>query len=163
MLHDDFYWLVGYTLPRREKQVALELQRHHIEYWLPLSRELRQWSDRKKWVDIPLFPSYIFVKTTPMTRETALKASGMVRWLRNSGKEVTISLQRMEAIQQTVELNENICITETMPSAGIDYKITSGPFSGSTGKIIEIRNNKRLVIELAELNRYLILPFSQSN
>ena len=55
-------WIAVYTKPRHEKTVALELGKKGIESYLPLLKERRKWSDRKKWVEFPLFRSYVFVK-----------------------------------------------------------------------------------------------------
>ena len=56
-------WIAVYTKPRHEKTVEKELQKKGFEVYLPLLKQRRKWSDRKKWVEFPLFRSYIFVKT----------------------------------------------------------------------------------------------------
>src|SRR5213075_948721 len=53
-------WYIWYTKPRAEKAVLERLLKKGVEVYLPLQKELRQWSDRKKWVEAPLFPGYIF-------------------------------------------------------------------------------------------------------
>ena len=55
-------WFAIYTRPRAEKKVKEQLLKIDIETFLPLRKELRQWKDRKKWVEVPLFTSYIFVR-----------------------------------------------------------------------------------------------------
>ena len=57
------YWIAVYTKPRHEKTVENELQKKGYEVYLPLLKERRKWSDRKVWVEFPMFRSYIFVKT----------------------------------------------------------------------------------------------------
>ena len=59
---DSKKWLAVYTKPRHEKFVEKELKKKGIEVYLPILKERRKWSDRKKWVSFPLFRSYIFVK-----------------------------------------------------------------------------------------------------
>src|SRR5437016_2626583 len=54
-------WYLIYTKPRQENKVAGQLAEKKIEFLLPRSKTLRQWHDRKKIIDMPLFPSYIFV------------------------------------------------------------------------------------------------------
>ena len=156
-------WLVAYTAPRREKQIAKLLREKDIQYWLPLRKELRQWSDRKKWIEFPLFPSYIFVKTTPKLRDHALQTPGIARWLRHNGKNVVISDHSMEAIQAAIEMNPYTSVVEQMPQTGEIYIIDHGPLKGMKGKITEIRNKKSLVIQIAELDKCLVLPFEQSS
>ena len=56
-------WIAAYTKPRHEKVAYDQLINKGFSAYLPLLRQKRKWSDRKKWVEIPLFKSYIFVKT----------------------------------------------------------------------------------------------------
>ena len=62
-------WKVIYTASRQEKKVAVLLERFGIAYYLPLVKKLRLWSDRKKWVEMPLFNGYVFVKPEPGIRD----------------------------------------------------------------------------------------------
>ena len=56
-------WIAVYTKSRHENTVKAELKKINFEVYLPLIRKKRRWSDRTKWVDFPLFKSYLFVKT----------------------------------------------------------------------------------------------------
>ena len=58
-------WYAVYTKPKWEKKVAELLARKGIEHYCPLNRVLKQWHDRKKWVEEPLLTSYVFVYVTP--------------------------------------------------------------------------------------------------
>ena len=60
---DNKKWIAVYTKPRHEKTVENELLKKGFEVYLPILKERRKWSDRKKWVEFPLFRSYIFVRT----------------------------------------------------------------------------------------------------
>jgi len=55
-------WIAVYTKSRHEKVVIQELEKKNIEAYCPILKERRQWSDRKRWVEFPLFRSYVFVK-----------------------------------------------------------------------------------------------------
>ena len=55
-------WIAVYTKSRHEKAVIKELENKNIEAYCPMFKERRQWSDRKRWVEFPLFRSYVFVK-----------------------------------------------------------------------------------------------------
>ncbi|MBM3931167.1 MAG: antitermination protein NusG, partial [Sphingomonadales bacterium] len=74
-------WHVVYTLPRHEKKAARELELQGLEHWLPLHKVRKQWSDRRKWVEEPLFRSYLFVLVTPKTYFDILNTYGIVRYL----------------------------------------------------------------------------------
>ena len=59
---DSKIWVAVYTRPRHEKTVKKEFQKKGFEVYLPMLKERRKWSDRKKWVEFPLFRSYVFVR-----------------------------------------------------------------------------------------------------
>ena len=56
-------WIAVYTKPRHEKTVQQKLDDNGFEVYLPMLRKRQQWSDRKRWVDFPLFRSYVFICT----------------------------------------------------------------------------------------------------
>ncbi|CAN0601278.1 unnamed protein product, partial [Ectocarpus sp. 12 AP-2014] len=55
-------WYVLYVKPKNEKKVAERLLSHQIEVYCPMIKEVKQWSDRKKTIEVPLFKSYVFVQ-----------------------------------------------------------------------------------------------------
>ena len=75
------HWYAVHTRSRHEKMVGSLLAERGIERFLPLVRTLSQWADRRKWVEKPVFPGYLFVRVheeeTPTVRETG----GVVRLL----------------------------------------------------------------------------------
>ena len=81
-------WIAVYTKPRHEKLVEKELQKKGYEVYLPILRERRKWSDRKKWVDFPLFRSYLFVKVQ----------------IKNSLSTLFLGMQRTNALYLFVRL-----------------------------------------------------------
>ena len=64
MKNNSEKWIAVYTKPRHEKTVSNDLYKKGYEVYLPLLREKRKWSDRKKWIEFPLFKSYLFVNNT---------------------------------------------------------------------------------------------------
>ena len=79
-------WYVVYTKPRWEKKVVEQLNQKGIECYCPLITQVRQWSDRKKKVDVPLFNSYVFVHLEESDRNSVFLSSGVVRYLFWLGK-----------------------------------------------------------------------------
>ena len=71
-------WWALYTKPRHEKKAKLEIEKKGITVYLPLNRVLRQWSDRKKWIEEPLFPGYIFIHGDAVERHQAVQSNGVV-------------------------------------------------------------------------------------
>src|SRR5690606_37050220 len=89
--------------PRAEKRTATELQKRGIKVYLPIQKTLKQWSDRKKWVEEPLFKSYLFVWISHREYDTVLQTYGIVRFIFFSGKVAYVPQQQMEFLQQYLD------------------------------------------------------------
>jgi transcriptional antiterminator RfaH len=83
-------WLVLYTKPKNEVKVAERLAAAGITVYCPLVTSLRQWSDRKKKVTLPLFSSYVFVQLAEVQRAAVFEVPGVVRYLFWLGKPAVV-------------------------------------------------------------------------
>lgn len=142
-------WIAFYTQPRAEKKVYERLLQQGFIAYLPLIKRLRQWSDRKKWIESPLFPNYVFAKLTQREYTTAIRTPGIVCAVWFSGKPVFVPEEQIEAIQRFIENGFSLTvhpITEIVP--GDFVKIVSGPFRGITGEVLRIKGKERFVIRI---------------
>ncbi len=96
-------WIAVYTKPRHEQTVEQELRKKGFDVYLPLLREKRKWSDRKKWVEIPLFRSYVFVKTELKNALFVLQTIGVVRAIKFAGKIAIVQDDQLNAIRVMIE------------------------------------------------------------
>ncbi|MBW7857080.1 MAG: transcriptional antiterminator, partial [Leptonema sp. (in: Bacteria)] len=93
-------WFVIYTKPRSEKKLLSVLHDLKVEAYLPLLRLRKKWSDRFKWVEEPIFPSYIFVNIDFQNDSLRLrKLTQVVDFVRVAGQPVTISQQDITLLQ----------------------------------------------------------------
>ena len=76
---DSKKWIAIYTKPRYEKTVKKEFQKKGFKVYLPMLKERRKWSDRKKWIEFPLFRSYLFVRTKLKNSLFVLQTLGVVK------------------------------------------------------------------------------------
>jgi|SRR6218665_1658733 len=142
-------WYALYTEPRHEKKVAMRLKQLGIEMYCPLITQIRQWSDRKKKVEVPLLTSYVFVKLDPNERERVFQVSGVVRYLYWLGQPATIRDEEISLMQNW--LQGTITSFEVNGiQQGDYYEIPSGPFVGKKG-IIEKINNNQITLVLEQL------------
>ena len=97
-------WYVIYTRPKQERKVAGGLAESGIDHLLPTARTLRTWSDRKKYIDAPMFPSYIFVHLrNRQDYFNALNVEGALFYIR-FGKEVaTVRNQVIDGLRLILE------------------------------------------------------------
>jgi len=77
---DNKVWYAVYTRSRAEKKVLAELEAKNIECFLPLQKQLRQWKDRKKWVEVPLIPGYCFVHINRIDYDRVLHINNVVSY-----------------------------------------------------------------------------------
>ncbi len=92
-------WKVIYTASRQEKKLAKQLNEIGVVNYLPLYKKLTQWSDRKKWVEWPLFSGYLFVKPTAEQRDAVLSFSGAVAYLRFNGADAIVTDKEIATIK----------------------------------------------------------------
>jgi transcriptional antiterminator RfaH len=150
-------WYAIYTRPHHEKKIYQQLQKEGIESYLPLQTIIRQWSDRKKKVSEPLFSCYLFVHITLKDYYSVLNTDGVVRYVTFEGKAVIIPEKQIQLIKNL--LGEELDIEEYNVKLGRGSKveIKSGPFTGLTGELIQYANNTRVILQIEEINKALLV------
>jgi transcription antitermination factor NusG len=148
-------WYVLYTKPRQEKKVADSLNAIGIEAYCPLVTVVKQWSDRKKKVQIPLINSYVFVNIEEHHREAVFKVSGIVRYLFWLGKPAVVRAIEIEALKKSLE---GIVTSFEVSAIQKDtiYKIPEGPFQGFEG-IVKNINATTIQLLLVDLGFFITL------
>lgn len=150
-------WYAIYVKSRTEKKVASELQFIGIEYYLPLISVLKQWSDRKKWVEEPLFRSYLFVKIEKIEYYTVLHITGVVKYISFEGKAVSVPEQQIEAIRYFLNEKDPELAEEKNLEKGQKVEIISGSMAGLTGELVEFKGKHRVSIEIETIGRSLLI------
>ncbi|MCC5944441.1 MAG: UpxY family transcription antiterminator, partial [Bernardetiaceae bacterium] len=137
-------WLVIITKPKSEKKVGKRLTEIGIEHLVPLQRQLRQWHDRKKWVYVPLFNSYIFVRIEEKHRNKVFDAAGIWKYLSIGGKIAVLKEQEIERIRRLCSFEGDVEISNTSFEVGEEVEIMAGHFIGFTGTLINVENKDKL-------------------
>lgn len=150
-MEDNRKWYVIITKSRSEKKVSLGLEKLGIEHFLPLQKQLKQWKDRKKWVEIPLFNSYIFVHTTEQLRNEVFAVPGVVKYLAFRGTPCVLQPEEIERINKICKQEHEITITNRGLLTGDAVEVTEGPLKGLKGKISHKGNNAYLYIQIENL------------
>ena len=128
-------WYVVYTAPKAEKKVQQRLTEQGIDVFLPLHLTPRKWSDRVKMVEMPLFPSYLFVFTRKSDLYNLVRVPGIARIIYFEGEPAVVQPHEIKAIRQFLEYaNGKKCQVELDD----EVKITIGPLKDSKGKVIKI-------------------------
>lgn len=150
-------WHIATTRSRSEQKAALRMERLSIPYYLPLVKELRQWSDRRKWVERPLFPSYIFVQVSLQEYAEVLAIPGIAGYVRLQGRAVAVPEARMADIRKAVESQRLVDVVPFAPVVGQVITLTEGALKGIKGRVVETDGKHYLLLAVEELGKYLKL------
>ncbi|HNV50720.1 MAG TPA: UpxY family transcription antiterminator [Bacteroidales bacterium] len=135
-------WYVIYTAPRSEKKVYQRLIGENIETYFPTYNTIRQWSDRKKEVSVPLFNSYLFVKISLSDMMKVLKISGVIRFVYYLGAPAVVREIEIERIKLFLKKTEGYSISI---EKGDLVQVSSGIMKGVEGVILRITKNKAII------------------
>lgn len=152
-----YHWYAIYTNPRAEKKTYTLLINKGINAYLPLQKKLQQWSDRKKWVEVPLFNSYLFVNVSEREYMSVLQTPGVVRYITFSGKAAIIRDHEIELIRSLLSSEEELEVADFDFNPGHLVKVKAGPFMGLSGEIIEFKNTKRFVVRFEQMGKSILL------
>lgn len=144
-----YAWYALYTRANGEKKVLAEIEEMNIEAYLPLTKTLRQWSDRKKWVEEPLFRCYVFVRVSFIEFFNVLNVPGVVNYISFGGKPQAIPDYQIENIRTFVKQEgKEIVLTQERVSKGVLAEVKYGPLKGVQGEIVEICGQSRILIRV---------------
>ena len=155
-------WYAVYVKSRAEKKVALEFDYEGVSYYLPLAKRLKQWSDRKKWVEEPLFRSYIFVNIEQKDYYKVLQVPGTVKYITFEGHAVPIPETQINAIKYYLEENDPENLDDSKWQKGIKIEIISGSMTGLKGELIEVRGKKTVKVEIEAIGSTLLIHVPKS-
>ncbi|MBD0260072.1 MAG: UpxY family transcription antiterminator, partial [Cytophagales bacterium] len=145
-------WYVVYTYPNSEKKIYNELSRREISAFLPTKKVTRQWSDRKKNIDVPLFPNYLFVKVNSSATWQVLLVNGVVKYITCNGAPAVVKQKEIDWIRQ-LQLGCNPTTNDAFNRTGEKVQVKRGPLTGMVGKVAEKKGTTRLYVELETLNQ----------
>jgi transcription antitermination factor NusG len=153
-------WYALYTKPRWEKKIDSYLIRKNIESWCPLQKIERQWSDRKKIIEEPLFKSYVFVKISDDERLSVLQTEGVINFVHHLRKPAVIREEEIKNIKlYLLEKDVHLSI-QSMQSFQKDDKviISQGIFMDNKGTILR-NEGKKIYVQLESLGQVMIVEF----
>lgn len=134
-------WYVVYTKPKWEKKVADKLNQLGVECYCPLITQVKQWSDRKKKVEMPLFNSYVFVHLPDSDRNLVFQVAGVIRYLFWLGKPAIVKDQEIEITKKSLKATNISDISVSAIQVGDKIKLESGAFSNQNAIVQEVSNN----------------------
>lgn len=147
-------WYAVHVRSNFEKRVAGELAAKGVESYLPAVTEIHNWKDRKKQIETPLFPGYVFTRfsDTGASRLTVLRTAGAVRILGNQDSIEAVPDTEIESIQRLLQSNAAL-LTHPLLQEGSMVRIRRGPLKDVEGLLVRVKSQARLVLSVKLLSR----------
>jgi transcription antitermination factor NusG len=155
-------WYAVYTKPKWEKKVAELFLQKNIQHYCPINKVVKQWHDRRKWVDEPLFTSYVFICINPAQRVDVLKTPGVlnfVYWLR---KPAVIRAEEIEQIKAFLATHQNVQVQKAPLEIQDQVRIVSSALLQQEGTVVEVHNHTVKVL-LPSLGAALLATVEKQN
>lgn len=141
---------------RKEAAIAAQLEGQGFECFLPQYKSVRQWSDRKKEIEQPLFPGYLFCRLDYLQRRPVVITPGVLQIVGTGRKAVPVEDREIEALQTAVASGVG---AQPWPylEIGERVRIHSGQLAGLEGFLINFKGNHRVVLSVTLLQRSVAL------
>jgi transcription antitermination factor NusG len=155
-------WYALYTFPRHEKLVAEQVAQRRFTSFLPVYRSVRRWKDRRKELELALFPSYVFVRMDLQDRLQVLQLPGVVRLLYFNGQPAAIPAEQIEVLRTRLSGADRI---EPHPylNRGRRVRVRSGPMQGLEGIVVRRKDRWRIVFSVELLQRSVAMELDESD
>jgi transcriptional antiterminator NusG len=151
-------WFAVQTRPRYERKANTELQEKGVQAFLPLHSEIHQWSDRKRIVEMPLFPGYIFVRVTPSVddRVRVLRTNGVVNFVGARNMGVAIPDSEIDSVQSVVKSGLPF---RPYPHLEIGQRVyvRGGCLDGVQGVLTAVNGDRGLVVSVNLIQRSIAM------
>ena len=156
------HWFAVFTSPRHEKRVAQHFTARSIEFYLPLYHPTHQWKHRGNiQLDLPLFPSYLFVRIAPRERMRVLPVPGVLNIVGTNQELSSVPDEYIDSIRAGLDL----CKIEPHPylTVGERVRIIKGPLIGMEGILLRKKNEFRVVITLEMICQSVVLEIDTAD
>jgi transcription antitermination factor NusG len=159
-MEEEKNWYALYTKPRWEKKIDASLIKKNIESWCPLQKIEKQWTDRKKIIEEPLFKSYIFVHIANSERSKVFQTDGILNFVYYLGKPAIIKEAEINLIKHY--LHEKDVKISLISKEGFEestkIRVNHGVFMGKVGTVLK-NMKKKIYVKLESLGQVMVVEF----
>lgn len=148
-------WHALYVSSRQEKKVGELLEAKGIEAYVPMVKTMRQWSDRKKIVGLPLLSGYVFVHVGATEQSKTLQTRGVVNFVRVEGRLAVVRDAEIEGLKQLVSLGYQMETGKLSPDLkeGDRVKVMSSVLKGIEGYVIDSKAGRYIDVQLESIGQ----------
>lgn len=142
-------WYVITTRSRAEKKVGVQLEKLGIGCFVPLQKQLRQWKDRKKWVEVPLLAPYVFVQVEPRYRNEVFQVPGVLKFVMVAGEPAVFSPEEVQRVRDICASGFSVTVRYDHFDVGDEVEVTEGILSGLRGRLTSEANGTKLHVRIS--------------
>jgi transcription antitermination factor NusG len=151
-------WYVIYTRPRNEKRVSRQLDLKGFPFLLPLTKSIRMWNKRKKYLETPMFPSYIFVNLHKADEYfEVLNMEGVLYFIRMGKSIAKVSDTVINNIRLIEKEPIELEISDEHFQPGRQVVIKEGTLTDLSGEIVEVKGKEKLLVRVSLLQRNILM------
>ena len=155
-------WYAVYTKPRWEKKVHGLLMDRGMEAYCPLNRVKKKWSDRMKWVEEPLFKSYVFIRLAAGEMSDVRMVNGVVNFVYWLGAPAVVKNREIEDIRKFLDEYDDVRVEPLELKKDAKITIRKGALMDKEATVVQILNNKVQVV-IESLGYVLVAVVDRSN
>jgi len=157
-------WFAVYTRSNFEKTVCAELSRKGLDVYLPAFRQVHQWKDRKRTIDVPVFPGYVFASMCDdeANRLKVVRTTGVVRVLGQSGRLEPVPGEEIESIQRLLKTGVPF-LAHPFLREGAWVRVMRGPLQDLEGILVRVKSQNRLVLSIHLLSQSVATEIAVSD
>jgi transcriptional antiterminator RfaH len=151
-------WYLIYTKPHHEKKVHTSLTELNVNSFLPTKKTLRTWHDRKKYIDEPLFPSYVFIYLGDMQAYyEGMNTEGSLYYVRSGKKIARVDESIVNNIKLLVDKGNEIEVSDKSFHPGQQLFIREGPLTGLSCEMIQLDGTRKILVRVHLLQRNILI------
>jgi transcription termination/antitermination protein NusG len=157
-------WYAVRTRSRHEKVAASMLESLGVPHFLPLKSEIRQWSDRKQMVTVPLFCGYLFVRLNIVkdSRLQVLRIPGVLGFVANQWGPLPVPDQQIEDIRLVLERRVE-CAVLPLLDEGDRVRVVRGALAGVEGRLMRSNFSSRLAISMELIHKSVVVSVARED
>ena len=156
----DKKWYVVYSKPRWEKKIDAALVNKGIESWCPIRKIQKQWSDRKKTIDEPIFRSYVFVHLDENEKYEVLITPGVLNFVFYLGEPAIIRDYEIDLLKKfLLEKDAKFEVTSSKSfSQNSKVRVSHGVFIDKEGTVLR-DGKKKVYVQIESLGQLMVVEF----
>jgi len=147
-------WFAVETWPRYERKIADSLTAKGVDVFFPFQRQIRQWSDRRRAAELPLFPNYVFVHVSgeAESRLPVLRTTGVRKFVGSGSSGTPIPEAEVESIR--LLMREGMFVQpHSYLSVGQRIRVRGGSLDGMEGILAADNDGVDFVVSIELIQR----------